>query len=188
MKQVNANEYLPIYKELGIDLDSLGCIMLNVDGKGIPLIPSKDYLYFTSDPKKFWIKGFVAGRKPHVTLLYGLLKEGNIYKKYIDQLLEDWSLPTILIHHVDYFDSPYKEEPYYCIVAHVDITPELLEGYHRLELLPHVNTFPEYKAHITIAYIKKDEQIRDEVINFYDKHLVGKEIKVLGLNYGGDKS
>lgn len=181
---INANDFRDMYSELGINIDKLGCIMLDIDGKGVPAFPNEEDLYFTKHPDRFWIKGFVAGSVPHVTLLYGLMESGKRNREYVDRVLKAWDITSVEIDHLAYFDSPYPDDPYYCIIAHVKITDNLLEGHRRLEFLPHINTFPEYKAHITIAYVKKEEQIRDKVIAYYSEALAGKQLQVLGLNYG----
>jgi hypothetical protein len=181
---MNSHNYEWIYDELGIDLDDLGCIMLDVNAAAIKPFPDESVLHYTQDPKRFWIKGFVVGVKPHITLLYGLLESGTKWKKYVDAVLDGWKLKEVAVKEVGYFTSPYEDDQYYCIVAHIDITPDLLEGYYRLNFLPHVNTFPDYKAHMTLAYIKKDDKIRDEVIAYFNKQLVGEGLKIKGLNYG----
>lgn len=192
MKQLSSHDFEEVYKDLGIDVDKLGCIMLDVDGSTIPEYPKfkeDGYLHETKSDKRFWIKGFVAGHTPHVTLLYGLLESGQKWKDHVDTVLRGWGIRHVTVKEVGSFDSNYPDEEYYCIVAHLEITPTLLEGHNRMQFLPHIDTFAgPYKAHITIAYIKKDEDIRDEVIAYYQKELVGKELKVTALNYGGDKS
>lgn len=181
----NANDFREMYSELGINIDKLGCIMLDIDGSDIPKIQDESVLYFTKHPDRFWINGFVAGKVPHVTLLYGLMESGQKNKRYVDKVLEGWNINSVDIDHVDFFNSPYgEEEPYYCIIAHLRITPQLLEGHNRLQFLPHINTFPEYKAHITIAYVKKDEAIKEKIIGYYSDALLGKSLSVTGLNYG----
>jgi hypothetical protein len=187
MSSFNANQFRYIYKHEGIDLDELGCIMLDLEVYILKIFEESS-LYYTKDPKKFWINGFVANKTPHITLLYGLLQSGNKYRTYIDEVLKGWSIKTVTVKEVGYFESPYENEPYYCIVAHIDITPELLEGHERLQMLPHIDTFPGYKAHMTLAYIRKDEKLRDETIDVYNTELKGKELKVKGLNYGGNES
>jgi 2'-5' RNA ligase len=186
MLEKNANQFEHIYAELGINLAKLGCIMLNLDGTGIPNLISEQDLYFTDNADRYWIKGFVAGHTPHVTLLYGLLESGKtIYKKYVDEILQEWNCNSVEIDHVGFFKSPYGEsDPYYCIVAHLKISDELKEANSLLQLLPHINTFPSYKAHITIAYIKQDETLRDKIIEDYNKELSGKKLSVSSINYG----
>lgn len=180
----NANQFREMYAELGINIDKLGCIMLDLDGSTIDNFIKEDDLVYAKNPDRFWIKGFV-GLHPHVTLLYGLMASGkSTYHDHVRTVLKDWELEEVMVDHVGYFESPYPDEPYYCIVAHLHITPELKEGHNRLQLLPHINTFPEYKAHITIAYIRKDEALRNKVISKYNELLEDQIIKVSNINYG----
>ena len=181
----NANQFTEMYASMGITLDKLGCIMLDLDGSIIENKLAPEDLYFSSNPLRFWIKGFVAGHTPHVTLLYGLLKSGNTeYREYVDKVLEGWECEAVEIDHIGFFPSPYEDEEYYCIVAHLKITDELKQANQLLQLLPHINTFPGYKAHITIAYIRKNAELRDRVIAAYEYMLAGKELPVTELNYG----
>lgn len=178
MQPVNAYDYQEMYKELGIDFSQLGCIMLDVDANSLPPFTNRDSLYDVQNDS-------LAIGNPHVTLLFGLLKSGWEYKKYVDLVLKGWNCSQVKIASIGFFDTPKPdEEPYYCIVAHIEITPELQAGHDRLQMLPHVDTFPGYKAHMTIAYIKRDDKIRDDVIDYYSSQIVGKTLKVIGLNYG----
>lgn len=185
MKTFNSHDFESIYKDMDIDVDKLGCIMLDLSSEGLPAFPGKESDLYYSD-SRFWIKGYVAEKTPHVTLLYGLLKPGPEWKEYVDLVLKDWKIDAVQVKGVGFFESNIKDEPYYCIVAHIEITPELQEGHERLELLPHINTFPGYKAHFTLAYIKKDEFKRDYVIHELNKHLQGKKLQITKLNYGGN--
>lgn len=185
MSEINANQFQSMYTDLAIRLNELGCIMLDVEGSEIKNIISEEDLYYTIDPSKFWIKGFVAGTTPHVTLLYGLIYAGHrSFRKFVDTVLKGWDMDSIEVEKVGYFESVYKDEPYYCIVAHVKLTEELLEGHARLELLPHINTFTKYNPHVTIAYIRKDEKLRDYVVATYNTLLAGKKLTISGTNYG----
>lgn len=186
MSMTNANQFREMYAALGINIDKLGCIMLDVDGSAISKPPDESILYYTQNKDRFWINGFVAGSVPHVTLLYGLMESGQKNKEYIDKVLSGWGIDSVEVDHVDFFNTPYgDEEPYYCIIAHVKITDNLLEGHNRLELLPHINTFPEYKAHITLAYIKSKNNVAlANILDFYNDSLRGKLLTVTGLNYG----
>jgi hypothetical protein len=96
MKQLSSHQYGDIYKAMGINVNELGCVMLDLDGSKIEDHIDPQNLYFSKDKQKFWIKGFVAGKVPHVTLLYGLLKSATLYKKYIDQVLTGWELKSEL--------------------------------------------------------------------------------------------
>ena len=182
MTELNSHLFEDIYKELNINLDKFGCIMLDIEPiQGIEI--KEKWLYYAKDKDKFWIDGFTFKKIAHLTLLYGLLENGLKWKKYVKQVLDGWELPNVVIEKIGYFDSPYKDEPYYCIVAHVKVTNKLLEGHQRLEFLPHVNTFTGYKPHITLAYIKKDELIRDSIIKLFE-NMVNYKLPVKEINFG----
>lgn len=195
MKQLGSHDFENIYQELGINLNKLGCVMLDTEPiynntevdeeeyKGFYYI-EPSCLYYTEDEDKKWINGWVAEKHPHITLLYGLMKKASDYEDQIKEVLKGWEYKKAEIEDIGFFESPYKEEPYYCIVAHIKVTPELLEGHQRLELLPHINTFAGYKPHMTIAYIKKDEKLRDELIKDLKSCLVGRKMCIEELNLG----
>jgi hypothetical protein len=67
----------------------------------------------------------------------------------------------------------------------VALTAELVEGNARLRMLPNIATFPTYRAHITLAYIRKDEERRDQYLDLLRSALIGREVAVRGINYGG---
>lgn len=193
MKQLNSHQFEEVYKWLGINLDKLGCIMLDleplenmysieVEGAGVAL-------YYAKNKERFWIDGWVVNKLAHITLLYGLLEEGKNFKMHIERVLENWKLEEVEIEDIGFFNSPYEDEPYYCLVAHIKVNDELLEGHQRLEFLPHVNTFTGYKPHMTICYLRKDsgEKYRDDMIEHFKKLWVGKKLKVKSLNFGGNK-
>lgn len=189
-KQLNSHQFEQVYKDLGIDLDELGCIMADV----VPLVSmmdpeefgdKMDYLYTSKNPKRKWIKGWVVGKTAHITLLYGLLENGHTWKKHVDAVLKDWEMKTVEIDHIDYFDSQYEDEPYYCIVAHIKVSDKLQEANDRLQFLPHINTFAGYKPHMTIAYIEKDKKTLDNCLKWMNKAWKGRRLTVKSkLNYG----
>lgn len=191
-KQLSAHQFGNMYKGLGYDLGKLGCIMLDLEPQSFKI--NESALYYAKDKSHYWIDGNVAGKTPHVTLLYGLLRSGDEMKRQVDtvlDLVDGGKFPKyfpreVTIDKVDFFDSPYADEPYYCIVAHLKITPELQEAHDRLTFLPHINTFAGYKAHFTLAYIKKNETTRDALVKSLNEHYKGKTIKAKDINYGGD--
>lgn len=202
MKQIKSHDFKEVYEWLGIDLNKLGCLMLDTEGLKLPSHIIQDwetgsgvnfdtffkelFMYKANNKDRFWINGYV-GDKPHLTLLYGLMTEAKNYKNHIEKVLSGWDMKTVKIADIGYFDSPYQDEKYYCVVAHIEVTPELMEGHQRMEFLPHINTFAGYKPHITIAYLKKDDVARDIFIEDLKKSFIGKELKVIELNYGGNK-
>lgn len=186
---LNSHWFEEMYKELGINLNTLGCIMLDVEPLPIMISDGQVYkepsLHKSTNPERKWINGWIASDVSHITLLYGLMDNGHTWRKHVDTVLKDWSLKEVEIEKISYFDSPYEDEEYYCIVAHMKITPQLQEGHDRLQFIPHINTFPGYKAHMTICYIKKDEVLRDSMIHQFKLTYVGQKLQVKPeLNYG----
>ena len=186
-KQLKSHDFEEVYKWLGINLNKLGCVMLDLDPikidhwiaqDGVSAYLSGFPFYISANKERFWIDGYIADKVPHMTLLYGLLEEGKNYEPHIEKVLTGWKLDGVEIEDFGYFDSPYGDEPYYCIVGHIKVTPELLEGHQRLEFLPHINTFAGYKPHITIAYIERNEVVRDNFIGDLKREFLGKKLKV----------
>ena len=198
MKQLNSHQFEEVYKDLKINLDDLGCIMLDLEPLNIDHWIGQDGVssytlgfpfYYARNKTRFWIDGWVAGKVPHITLLYGLLDQARIdFESNIEKVLEGWKLEEVEIEDFRVFDSPYGDEPYYCVVAHIKKTDELLEGHNRLEFLPHINTFTGYKPHMTIAYIEKSAEIaKDNLVADLKREFIGKKLKVKSLNFGGNK-
>lgn len=187
MKQFNSHNFEDVYKKLDINLDTLGCVMLDLEPLGSMggAVTLATDLYYSNNPDRKWINGWVAGKIPHITLLYGLLDNAHNWEKYINLVLNDWKMDTVEIDHIGYFDSPYSDEDYYCLVAHIKVTQELMEGHNRLEFLPHINTFTGYKPHMTIGYIRKDEELREDYLQRLGDFWNGKKIAVeTGVNLG----
>lgn len=195
MPQLKSHDFPEVYKWLGINLNTLGCVMLDVLPLDNMYNPNERHgemydLYYSQNKERFWINGWIADKVAHVTLLYGLLEKGKNYQPHITKVLAGWQLNEVEIDKIGYFDSPYDDEPYYCIIAHIKVTPELLEGHQRLEFLPHINTFAEYKPHMTICYISKErgEEYRDQVIYEFNNRWAGAKLLIKEtINLGGDK-
>lgn len=184
MTEVKWTDHKNVYANLGIDVSKLGCIMLDLD----PIIVTdlvdqgKADLYSSVHSDRYWISGAVAENKAHITLLYGLLSKGQTWKGLVDEVLTGWDWPQLTIQKVSAFPSMFDDEPYSCIIAEIKISPELLEGHQRLSLLPHINTFGEYKAHVTLAYVKQEAEAK--WVKALNKNIKG-TLSPVKLNYGG---
>lgn len=191
----SSHSFPKVYEDLGISISKLGCIMLDVEKLEVSDVIDSDHLYYASDKSHFWIDGIVSEKVPHVTLLYGLMRSGMEMQKHVDAVLElveagdfpDYFPREVVIEEVSFFESNLPDEPYYCLIAKVSPL-NLKEVNDRLRLLPHCNTFPDYEPHITLAYIKKDETLRDGYVELLNTRFAGKTVEALALNYGGDKS
>lgn len=176
---VAARDIPGLYDGLGVDPESLGCIMIDTESVAVlEHVAEAEADIYTSDDSHG--QGVAGETEAHVTLLYGLLENGNVWKDKVDAVLDGWSLPTIKIDHVGHFELGDK----IAIVAHVEATPELIDGHERLTLLPHVQTFSEYKPHLTLAYVKPDQAVADKWVAALDQVLAGAEVKTTGINYG----
>jgi 2'-5' RNA ligase len=181
--EISAYSFPNLYDEMDIDKDKFGCIMLDVTK-----IPVMDYAQateddlFTSNDAESYMQGAVAEHTPHVTVLYGLMESGQAWRKWVNIVLKGWHPETVTVDKVGYFDIPGKDN--YCVIAHIQVTKQLKEGNGRLRILPHVDTFMEYKPHVTLGYIKKDKEILDRWVENLGTKLNGKKLTVQGINYG----
>lgn len=178
LNQIASRDYPELYDDIDIDTDDLGCIMLNLEPMKV-LEHVKGLEDEVFENPKFDQGAIPAETVPHVTLLYGLLENGNKWKDKVDLLLKDWKLESVKIDHVGFFETPDS----YAIVAHLEKTDELVDGHERLTLLPHVNTFSEYLPHMTLAYVKLEAN-PEPWVKALGKVYNGKTVKASGINYG----
>ena len=86
------------------------------------------------------------------------------------------------------FPSPWEDEPYSCIVSELTLTPELRDAHARLSLLPHINTHPTYRPHVTLAYVHRDHT--EDALRALRRHFNARDTYVPvhfttgSLNYG----
>ena len=139
-------------ERLGIDPSDVGTVMLDVEDDNVASVLDEDMLYTSTDPKQWWVKGREG--TPHVTLLHGLLPQ--VDQEAVDEVLAGWELPVLIMNQLTVFPGPL-EQPYNCIVSTrtPEHSSELLAAHARLSMLPHVNFYPEYTPHVTIAYVHK---------------------------------
>lgn len=187
LKQVAARDIPTLYDNLEIDPEMVkhpelrGCIMLKtqpLEVLGLVADAASDLaLNVTMD------RSPVPGEtSPHVTLLYGLLNNGNTWKEAVDDTLSSptqWSAEKVTIETVSYFEQPDS----YAIIAHVERTSELLDGHARIGLLPNAQTFSDYRPHMTLAYIKRDADL-GKWLKALGEAYNGKEIETAGIDYG----
>jgi 2'-5' RNA ligase len=182
-KEVTSYDYPQVYESLGIDTDKLGFVMLDTKPFEVTkyVEGGEDDLFYGEAGS--FKDGAVAEKTAHVTLMFGLMENANDWKKEIGIVLDDWSIRNVEIQEVGYFSNDDSEDV--PIVAHVKPTDKLLEGNMRLKLLPHINTFPDYRPHITLAYVKNDPAVVKKWVSTLGKELNGKRVSIdKGINYG----
>lgn len=141
----------------GFDTPDLECVMLDLG----PLQVKSPFgaawqekeLFYGKHPKLKYAQGAVAEKEAHVTLLFGI----HPSETYVDDVmtaLGDWQPDDVYIQEVSFFPSNVEGEDYTVIVGKVLPTANLLLARKRLETLDYTDSFPEYKPHVTLAYIK----------------------------------
>ena len=171
----NAHEFPEVYAELGVNLSGLGCLMLSTESPLVNEVPAEAE-YVTENPERFWIKGLL--KNWHATVRYGFLP--GVKRAHVDRVLGDYQVPPLLplYGHFEVFDSPFPDEDYDCVVFKLQ-SRELNEMNAALSVLPNVNTYVEYKPHITIGYFQPGWFAKNR------KLLVEKDyVKTLGFDYG----
>lgn len=176
LNQIAARDIPDLYDGMGIDFDKIGCIMMNTEKMPVLQYIENGINDVNTDGDH---TGVVGETEAHVTLLYGLLENGHIWKEKVDKVLEGWELPTVTVERVSYFDLGDK----YAVVALLEKSDELIDGHQRLTLLPHINTFSEYHPHITLVYLNKEADVQKWVKKL-GKRYDGVVVATTGLNYG----
>lgn len=164
----------------GIDPSKMGCVMLDVEKIPVANYIPAEWAYVSTNPDHHWIKGLDAG--DHITLLYGLLENANEIKGAVDEVLEGWKPRDPWIHYIGSFPSTFEDEPYACIVAHIQVAEWLTDAHARLSLLPHIDTFWDYKPHLALGYVKAEHQ--HDAMRLISEGLLSFRLKAKGLNYG----
>ena len=125
-----------------------GCVMIDFDiSNWNELLQSID----KNDIYEVTGKNYGLQKRPHLTLLYGLHKEvsdEDILNCFRGFEIDDFK---IKIKGVSIFENPEFD----VVKLGVDSNKSLNEINRRLSELPNSNQFPEYKPHLTLAYLKK---------------------------------
>lgn len=172
----------------GLTSSDLECVMLDVPPMNVREAFGDDFneddLFYGDIPELKYAQGAVGETKAHVTLLFGI-HPSPMYRRSVNAVLSGWKPEDVFIDHVGFFPSTIEGQDYNVIVGHVSPLPNLLEGRARLEVMEHTDRFPEYKPHITLAYVKGSADLEKWVTRM-DAEFGNRTYEVLGLNYGDD--
>jgi hypothetical protein len=87
--------------------------------------------------------------EPHVTVLFGLCDEILVPADVV-RAMEEFKAPVITVKRIDSFSN----KDFDVLKLSVE-SKDLRRMNDRLRQFPHVDTFPTYEPHITLAYLKK---------------------------------
>ena len=126
-----------------------GCVMVEV-----PVTNWNEIISTINKDDLYEVEGENYGiqQNPHLTLLYGL--KSNITKEQVEQVLAktiDNDKVIIEIENIDTFEN----DNFDVVKFNIKKTEQLQKLFDSLSELPNENTFPDYKPHMTIAYVKK---------------------------------
>ena len=141
-----------------------------------------DDLFYGDTPELKYAQGAVGESKAHVTLLFGIHPNPN-YRRNVDIVLKGWTPESVRVSGVSTFPIRDPEQEYYVVKGDIEVTPNLLEGRARIEVLDHTDRFPIYHPHVTLAYVKRTADV-DPWVSLLDKAYAGTEREVLGIDYG----
>lgn len=170
-------------ERLGLDPDDLGYVGLHVELPPVyKMVIEPEWTYVS--PKFDYVKGLDVD--PHITLIYGLLFDAKKNQDLIDGVLEKWYQPNVVVFpEVEAFPGDDGHELYNAIVLTLGTNQfdleQLKEANDQLRRLPHVNGFPVYKPHITIAYVKRE--FKETAVNRL-REIEIRPFRTLDLDYG----
>jgi 2'-5' RNA ligase len=124
-----------------------GCVMIDL------YISNWNELLESIDSEDIYNNGENLGlvKRPHLTLLYGLHKE--VSDKDVLNCFKGFEIDNfkIKIKGISIFENPEFD----VVKLGVENNKTLIEINRRLSKLPNSNQFPEYKPHLTLAYLKR---------------------------------
>ena len=126
-----------------------GCVMVEVpvsNWNEITSIINKDDLYEVEG------ENYGIQQNSHLTLLYGL--KSNITKEQVEQVLAKTIDNDKIIIEIENIDT-FENDNFDVVKFNIKKTEQLQRIFDTLSELPNENTFPDYKPHMTIAYVKK---------------------------------
>lgn len=176
------HDFKKLTDKLGIFPNELGAVMLDFFPITDQILPD-EWLYYSPNQDEWWMKGWV-GHKAHLTLRFGLLKQGYELKDEIYELLRDLPLPSVNVIDTTHFQDPGN--PYAAIVLKLADDPALLEFHRRLSYLPHIDTYTPWVPHVTVAYVHTDHAL--QAASRVNKVLYGRALLPKSLNLGEDKN
>jgi hypothetical protein len=123
-----------------------GCVLMDVDVPGWDEICSMidhDDVYLPGDPEHG------IEDEPHVTVLYGFYS--FVTTEDVTGILQEFEPPIIRFGNIGIF----QDHPDFDVVMVTVESNDLAKMNTALSRLPNEETYPNYKPHVTIAYVHK---------------------------------
>lgn len=92
-------------------------------------------------------EGYGIETEPHVTLLYGF--DPGVKESEIKKIINEIDFSSVKIHNISLFEN---ED--YDVLKFTATSSTLSVANEKLRDLPHKNDYPDYKPHLTVAYLK----------------------------------
>lgn len=149
-------QHSDVLKAHGYDPAAMRAVMLKTDNIDISsLRNAPDELFYGEGYDLRYCQGAVAETTAHVTLHQGILP--SVPPELIDTVLGEYDIPEVRIGHVSGWPSP---NGFTTIVANLcDYDGQLQELHNRLRWLPHIDAFPTYTPHVTLAFVRTGPHI-----------------------------
>jgi len=165
-----------IYTELiteGKEKYKYGCVMLYLElskakQKEIQALVSEEDLYLGPKDEP----GYGRETEPHVTILYGI--HDDVPDSDVEKLIDELVAPDIMLNKISIFDNADKG---FDVVKFDVENKELNKMNKKFKTLPFTSDYPDYHAHVTIAYVKPGEGKKyihtlDDAISVIPKKIV----------------
>jgi 2'-5' RNA ligase len=141
-----------------------GCVMVYFD------FPEMGDLHDLVDPKDLDSNEKGLEDEPHVTLLYGI-HSSQVTDEQVKEAARGLA-GTIKLHSAGLFQNDFD-------VLKMEAENPTLHGCNfNLRQLPHTTSYPDYKPHMTVAYLKKGEgskyveRLADKAYTVTPTHLI----------------
>lgn len=145
---------------------SYGCLMMHFN------IPQWEELLKKFDKEDIYDEeGFGLENEPHITLLFGFYPA--VDEKDIKEAVADLTDEYIELKEINIFQNGLYD------VVKFDIQSDYLQDINQMlrELFPHKQTHPDYKPHMTLAYIKGGRGVK--YIENLEEPIVLKPTKII---------
>lgn len=151
MAPMNSSQRAELLKAHGHDLASLKAVMLKTENIRVSdYIDEPGDLFYGEGYDLRYCQGAVAEKTAHLTLHQGILP--SVSPSLIDSMLGVYDLSEVRISNIGGWPSA---DGFTTIVAHVcDYDGQLQELHDRLRWLPHIDSFPTFMPHITLAFVR----------------------------------